>query len=349
LGRGRMAIFNQSDPSMESCWRGIILFGRNTASYKFALAKTLLEFSERKQSFVTLEELAFPFANHIALHLKQAERQGIFESSKFLDACKGFSEGNIDQNQLIEETVRRGFVNVIDAFHVVNQSPLPERFFIDQRKNRGAKGILLTDNLFLLKECFQFQNLSLEVEARWRLVETAWSLKLPTHLINVGYDHEAEWLYVDQGVHRQPVTSCRDALIGYQKGKCFYCFSDISIEGGTSDLTEVDHFFPHVLKRSPDFSHFNIDGVWNLVLTCQKCNRGEDGKFARVPISRYLERLYNRNTFLIDSHHPLRETLLNQTGSSVIERTQFMQNIDRLAITTLIHRWQANEEYPTAF
>ena len=39
-----------------------------------------------------------------------------------------------------------------------------------------------------------------------------------------------------------------DALNGYQKGSCFYCFRDISIVFGSDSLADVDHFFPHVLK-----------------------------------------------------------------------------------------------------
>jgi len=35
--------FIDKDPSLETCWRSIILLGRNVASYKFALAKSLLD------------------------------------------------------------------------------------------------------------------------------------------------------------------------------------------------------------------------------------------------------------------------------------------------------------------
>ena len=52
------------------------------------------------------------------------------------------------------------------------------------------------------------------------------------------------------------------------------------------------------------------------MLTCRRCNRGECGKFAQVPAIPYLERLRKRNEFLINSHHPLRETIINQMGKS---------------------------------
>jgi hypothetical protein len=54
---------------------------------------------------------------------------------------------------------------VIDAFHVVNRAPIPERFFVDERKTRD--GIVITDELLKLKETVQFENLPLEAEARF--------------------------------------------------------------------------------------------------------------------------------------------------------------------------------------
>lgn len=74
----------------------------------------------------------------------------------------------------------------------------------------------------------------------------------------------------------------------------------------------------------------NLNGVWNLVLACPNCNRGANGKFAKVPSIKYLERLHKRNEFLISSHHPLRES-------------------DRRAINYLIHRWDIEEKQEACF
>ena len=51
-------------------------------------------------------------------------------------------------------------------------------------------------------------------------------------------------------------------------------------------------------------SGWNLNGVWNLVLSCRDCDRGVQGKMTWVPEIRLLERLHRRNCFLIDSHHP---------------------------------------------
>ena len=61
--------FIDHNPSLETYWRSIILLGRNVASYKFSLAKTLLEIPKNKTE-ITLEDLALPFALNICDHLK---------------------------------------------------------------------------------------------------------------------------------------------------------------------------------------------------------------------------------------------------------------------------------------
>ena len=84
----------------------------------------------------------------------------------------------------------------------------------------------------------------------------------------------------------------------------------------------------------------NLDGVWNLVLACKNCNRGVAGKFEQIPTLTLLERLHARNNFFIDSHHPLRETLMAQTGKKEKDRISFLQSAYNLAITKMINTWE---------
>ena len=330
-----MTHFTDTDPRLENYWRAIILFGRNVASYKFALAKALLETGKTAGEVVTLDELAGPFSRNICDHLKLTDKQATSQSSRFLDACRGYNAGEISRDGLVEKTVRLGFQNVIDAFHVVNQQEIPVRFFMDDRKLHG--GIRLTDNLFSLFESVSREDLPLEVEARWRLVETAWDLNISRNLVTVDYDDETGLLFAGKLNRRTDITSSRDALNGYQKGKCFYCSGDINIAPSDGGVADVDHFFPHVLKGTGIARP--VDGVWNLVLACRECNRGEKGKFARLPTIDLLERLEQRNNYLISSHHPLRETLINQTGTNDAVRHGFLQTNYTNAKDYLIHTW----------
>jgi hypothetical protein len=159
-----MPDFIETNPTTDAYWRSIILFGRNSASYKFALGKSLLEAADQEKTFVPLDELAEPYARNLVDHLQKADRQCTSASSRFLEICRKFSRGEISKDQLLTQTTRLGFVNVIDAFHNVNQSEIPVRFFVEERATRG--GISLTDELLALKEAFQYGNLNQEVEAR---------------------------------------------------------------------------------------------------------------------------------------------------------------------------------------
>jgi 5-methylcytosine-specific restriction endonuclease McrA len=335
--------FIEPTPTRESCWRAIVMMGRNVATYKFALAASLIELSSKGNDFIPLEDLAAPFSKNLCEHLKHSDKQITSPRSQFLDSCRKANDGEVSSQELIETTVRLGFVNVIDAFHVVNQGETPVRFFNDDRKTRS--GITFTDDYFYLAEGGQFSNLPQEVEARWNLVETAWGLDMAPNLLDVEYDPEGGQLYVPRrDTSRTPVTSCRDALNGYQKGKCFYCFVDISIQPRNDDLAHVDHFLPHVLKSVRAIPH--MDGVWNLVLACKDCNMN---KSALVPQVKYLNRLNTRNNYLISSHHPLREILIRQTGNTDADRHSFLRQSRQVAEDTLIHTWGPAEEFGTAF
>lgn len=313
--------FIPSNPTVEDCWRGIILYGQNSATYKFALAESLLKLNPASGDLVKLEDLAPIYGKAIAAHIAHSPKQGT-RPGKFLQSVQQF---NVDQNldALVGATVSAGFQDVIDAFHNIGSSPVLHKFFIDERRER--KGIRITDAFSELAEGVQVRNIEKEVQSRWRLVETAWNLGVSANHLVVQHDHDlGEIFATDFTRRRRSVTNTRGALNGYQKGRCFYCFTALQLLGNNFN-TDVDHFFPQRLKQSN--LGVNLDGVWNLVLSCQVCNRGPRGKFDRIPSPSLLERLHERNEFLIGSHHPLRETLINQTGDTTARRRNFLSNL----------------------
>lgn len=176
-----IAQFQEEHPSLESYWRSVILFGQNVASYKFALAKSLLQLAEEGKSEITLAELAVPYSQELCAHLKVAPKQVTSKSSKFLETCKQYNNGNVDYDALITATVKLGFNNVIDAFHNVNNAALPVLFFEKDYKG-SSKKIILTDNIYELANIPHSDNLIVEAESRWNLVETAWALNVNFNL-----------------------------------------------------------------------------------------------------------------------------------------------------------------------
>jgi hypothetical protein len=338
--------FQIKDPSLESQWRAIILFGKNSATYKFAFAKALLEIIEKEKTKISLEELAIPFANNIITHLTKSDKQGNSASSKFLEGCRNYIAGSIAENELYKLTEKYGFVNVVDAFQNVNGGIIPCPFY-EKNYKQGKNEIVITDNLLKLKELFQYRNLEQEVESRWSLVETAWNLQINPNLLEVKYDEDKSLFFLQSdSMRRVDITSVRDSLNGYQKGKCFYSYQDISINRTDLNICEVDHFLPHLNKLGHAQIGANINGVWNLVLADSKINLN---KKARIPEKRFLERLYNRNEFYIQSKHPLAETIINQTGVSKAERRKFLETQYNLALSLSIQQWRPENELPGTF
>lgn len=326
--------FYQIEPSIENYWRGIILFGRNVASYKFALASALYEIKNEGSDVILLEDLAIPFSEALCRHIRIAPKQITLPNSKFLTACSQFNNGEMNREKLTEITVRLGFNNVIDAFHNINQSKIDKLFFIDERKKNN--GIRITDNFYKLIESEQYGSFYAETEARWKLVEQAWEMGISKNLINIEYDNDGGIFFRRGNDRRVDISSCRDSLNGYQKGRCFYCYAKISLQPGNDSYADVDHFIPRkTINLIP-----NIDGVWNLVLSCQGCNRGTKGKFARLPTLNLLNRLRDRNDYLINSHLPLRETLIRQTGNTSRDRQDFLNTAWNNAFQILFHLWE---------
>ncbi|MBE2189002.1 MAG: HNH endonuclease [Candidatus Kapabacteria bacterium] len=338
--------FQLNDPSVESQWRALILFGKNSATYKFAFAKALLGLVESKKSHISLAELSIPFADSIVDHLRKNDKQGSSNSSKFLNGCREYINDNISKSQLYGLTEKYGFVNVIDAFQNINGGSIPEKFY-EKNFYQGKKEIVVTDNLLKIKELFQFRNFEQEVEARWKLVETAWNLSIRPSLLEVKYDEPQSLFFIESDLMRRvDVTSVRDSLNGYQKGKCFYSNYEISINKGDQNLCAVDHFLPHQNKMIHANEGVNINGVWNLVLADSSINLD---KKAKIPEKRFLARLFNRNEFYIESKHPLAETIINQTGRTKETRRKFLESQYNLALSCSIQKWKPAVELKATF
>src|SRR5215469_15890882 len=111
-----MPEFLERQRTTENYWRAVILFGKNVASYKFALAKSLIELSALEKEAVSLEDLSEPFSRYIVEHLSKAPKQATSASSRFLDCCRKFAADELSKDELIGQTARLGFNNVIDAF-----------------------------------------------------------------------------------------------------------------------------------------------------------------------------------------------------------------------------------------
>lgn len=347
--------FLDNDETLESTFRSIYLFGRNVATYKFAFAKTILELGEQNKTFVSLEELSPIYARYMLEHIGAGKRQITSQSSKFINALDLYHSKNIEWEQLLDVTEKVGFNNVIDAFHNISNRGLEKRFYEKSIQGKTL-GITLNDNTYLLSESTQKGNLLNEIEGRWNLVENAWTVRNPK--LEVQFDTNLEQFFFIKPMTPQQfslsherinLTSARKPLNGYQKGKCFYCYRAISIESNQINTCDIDHFIP-LSTQFNSKQDLDLNGVWNLVLSCQDCNRGEvNGKFARLPEEFLLERLDKRNEYLIESNHPLKETIIMRTGQKPAQRVDFLKTLYLFTSSFSKARWKPKLEYDIGF
>lgn len=332
--------FYRKEPTRSAYWRSIILLGSNSASYKFALGEALLTFAQNGQVDISATELAEQYAKLICDHLLTNDKQGTSSTSKFLNACRSYNQGEESFDELIAITNKLGFENVLDAFHVVNRENIPLKFF--EKKSGNHNGIILTDHVFQLLEQDSLVTLDYELNARWRLVETSWELSLPSSMLRVAYNLDTKNLDVLRNkFRRKNVTPARNSLSGYQKGKCFYCHKNLDLYAEPIQC-HVDHLIPHTLQSLTN-RNLNLNGIWNLVLACPECN-GSAEKWSYLPHIHFLELLERRNNYYIYSKHPLGETILLQTGNTQDKRHRFLQEMYSYASSHILKIWEPERQ-----
>jgi hypothetical protein len=300
-------------------WRSILLFGSNTAAYKFALGGALLEVGSAGTESVTVQDLAVPFAKRICDHLKVEDRQAINPSSSFLAACRQYNAEEIDQDALIGSTISQGFRYVFDAFHQVAGDDVPQRFFTVA--GSGNNRVIHPTEQLLAIDTSAAGVLEGELEARWRLVETAWAMGVSAQLLDVQMDGATEELIVSRDLDtRKSIGNAKWAFSGYQDGKCFYCDVELDTLDLVTTKTHVDHVIPYSLGKLMDTE---VDHVWNLVNACSECNLSKSNK---MPDFGVVERVYQRNEYYIHSNHPLKDAIIRATGMTVRERASTVRS-----------------------
>ena len=148
--------------------------------------------------------------------------------------------------------------------------------------------------------------------------EEAWKNKLSPNLLV--YDNDKNIYSVVQGQKRVNLRSAVDVLIPYQHARCFYCNKKLNVnaKSNENDFPDVDHVIPFSAFNNQIFTDkINSNVIWNLVIACQECNRGNKGKFNSPPDKYYFEKLINRNILFTQEHkHSLKNTILISLGAS---------------------------------
>lgn len=322
-----MKSFN-SDGMLETSLRSIYLLGANTATYKFALVQSLLDLKGTDKTFISLDDLTPIYADHLLRHIKTGNKQiNRVGGSPTIHAIHDYSKGNLSESTMLNIVRIEGFKIVIDALHNLPQKqkaiPLYQKAVQDNKQ-----GLILTDEMFEIFSSADYGNFKNEVESRWTLVETVWGEQ---GVFRINFDRDTQEMYYLKPMSneeylsnyvRKPLTHLRNPFNGYQKGKCFYCNRHIDIEPNKENTCQVDHFLPHHLMRKTEYQ-LDLDEIWNLVLACKECN-GFSEKGGRMPAKNILPKLADRNEYLIESHLPIKETIISICGKTKKARYDFL-------------------------
>jgi hypothetical protein len=180
-------------PALEDNCRGIVLCAKHAVSDKCTLAKSFIELNPQAAHLKKLEALAPAIAKRIVSHLKQALKQALSASSQYLDTCRRYGIDDPNQTKLVEETARRGFVSVNNAFHSVGAKDTKKRLFIYERLSNNW--VRTEDTVSSLTSGGHIQNLWAEVEASWNSVCTGRAMCFVSYSIFVKHDTAQAMLF----------------------------------------------------------------------------------------------------------------------------------------------------------
>ena len=287
-------------------WKGIVLYGFNVATYKIALAKTLLELAETGISHVGWNALSEEFLKQYKDRLDKEAMPQLTNPNRLTvmeRIVMKINNGSITMTDAVDKVGREAFDDVIPRFHSIGQDKdiVKGKFY----EFSEGKQIIIKDSVFDIlqdrpKELFD------EIDARWGLLEAAF-------LIN--RDHfdlanDIRDIYLQKGHERKDITKNIPFLNGYQDNICFYCSEPMD-----ADDIHVDHVLPRQV--------INHDEAWNLVLSHSFCNL-QKSDYLIGPA--YIEKLIARNENIMGSNHPWKKNIKDKLGDTKATRRQNLEN-----------------------
>ncbi|WP_151771270.1 HNH endonuclease [Streptomyces abyssomicinicus] len=305
--------FYAGDTSPRASWRLAVLMGANSRTYKFALGDALLDAARQGRDAVPLKDLAAAYGIAMARHLAeapQAPHATHLGERDFLTVAEQESAATLAAGRPTEKLVaaaeRSMPAMVMRKFHNLRGSDTVPHTFYELLGTGRHRTVRLSSHLLRLARSEQAALLSAELGARWSIVETSFASGVGRSLVEEGMAHDLETLKLTDKLRRRSVTGLVEATIGFQHGRCQICGEVI----GPDEPIAVDHVFPFALMQryrsvgawcGPD-----LDALWNLAPAHAACN---GTKSDRLPLPAELDRLAARNEAIMQSPHPLRQTL----------------------------------------
>jgi hypothetical protein len=333
--------FSKAESTPINTIRTILLFGNNVSTYKFALCSALMKQNEKSEiKFVDLRD---DFLNELYKHYITCPHQWTAGANSITKAFDEYKADG-DWNKLIVAAEKNIYNNVFDAFHNVGGATISYEYRLFEHDKKSKK-LVFTDHINKILESTSLKTIiENENQSRWLLVEEAWRNKLSPNLLE--YDN-GEFVSTNKFHERVNLRSAVDVLLPYQHGKCFYCNKEINAFSNKNahDFPDVDHLLPFKFLTGFNILPLSPNGIWNLVIACQECNRGSNGKFDKPPKKHYFDKLLARNLLFTEEHrHSLKNSiLLSLSANSANDVESTMKSI--LNKFTLFDSWEPHNKY----
>lgn len=309
----------------EDLFKGIVLFGLNAATYKMGLAQTLLDAAKRQSNTISWNDLA---SDYFDIYQKRLATDSMPQQgnptrlTKMERIVKEHQQGRISIEEAITEVANSGFQDVVPRFQTIgtDKSLLLNHFYeVD-----FGKQLILKDSLLSFNET-QLNQLESEIQARWSLLEGAFSINQSDFELA----NDIRDIYLQNGYTRKPLTNNIPFLSGYQGNTCFYCGEQMEGE------THVDHVLPRQV-----ISH---DEVWNLVLAHSDCNLL---KSDRLVGPHFIQKLIARNENIMGSNHPWKAKIASSLGNTARKRSsQLLTHYNNVKTVLGSYYWGGSESY----
>lgn len=269
---------------IENLFIHIISKGKKDNTYKFAFTKFLLDYSIKLQDIqdtkIYYDEISEAFLKYYWFQeCKYKIKQDFKQSSQPIiitiiqsfcgldyipDSYDNYFENNTFKNSLIKEIEMKCLNDVIprfqpdeyNLFYLHNHEKGDKKYKIPSNDKKFI--IFQKDAILYLKNNYELLHKALILEWAKFLEKTNFTPKLIAKIEHLG------------DTKRNSLNKYKKILLKiHNDKKCFYCNCDLNVAAAKDDISEkddihVDHFIP--------WSYVYDDELWNLVLSCSKCN-----------------------------------------------------------------------------
>lgn len=269
-----MAYNGGTKMNLENLFIHIISKGKKDNTYKFALAKFLLDYSLKLQDIegtkIYYDEISEAFLKYywfqeckykIKQDFKQSSQpvvvtiiQSFWGTDYIPDSYDNYFKKNKVKKALIKEIEKKCLNDVIPRFqpdeynslYLHNHEKADKKYKIPSNDKKFI--LLQKDSILYLKDNYELLHKALILEWAKFLEKTNFTPKLIAKIEHLGE------------TKRNSLNKYKKILLEIDNDKkCFYCDCDLN----ENDI-HVDHFIP--------WSYVYDDEIWNLVLSCSTCN-----------------------------------------------------------------------------